>query len=143
MIDDMMHNDGSSNMTIEEHEPFNPKLWERAKELARQEEDLIEEIASLRRNVPGVAVESVREAFKGGLEDDERILAGALEGVKSRDVETEGMRVGTLERQDDVEAAWRRGVKGLEGLKGSLPEFVAKAERAGRAEAYVLEKEKR
>ena len=40
----------TSDMTrsIEQHEPFNPKLWERAKELARQEEDLIEEIAALR-----------------------------------------------------------------------------------------------
>lgn len=148
MLDSMLSNSTSSNITIEEHEPFDPRLWEKAKDLARQEEDLIEEIAALRRKMPGVAVENFRGAFKGGMEDDERVLAGAVEGIRERDTGAEwewmgGMGDGVLERQEDVEAAWRRGVKGLEALKGSLPEFVAKAEKAGKAEAYVLSKEKR
>lgn len=140
MIDGMMRKDGEAYPSIEEHEPFNALLWERAKEQARQEEDLIEEIASLRRKMPGVAIENHKAAFKGGMERDEKSLAMAFEGVNRRDGE---VGIGALERQREVEEAWRRGVGGLEGLKGTLPEYVAKAERAGRAEAYVLSKEKR
>ena len=65
--------------SIEQHEPFNPKLWERAKELARQEEDLIEEIAALRRKMPGVAAENVKSGFKREIEADEKALRGRLE----------------------------------------------------------------
>jgi len=136
MLNSMLSDSTYGNKSIEEHEPLNPKLWERAKELARQEEDLIEEIAALRRKMPGVAVENVKSAYKGGVEDDERILEAFRERVGKEDV---GLGVGELERTEDVEASWKRGVKGLEGLKGSLPEYVAKAERAGKAEGYVLE----
>jgi kinetochor protein Mis14/NSL1 len=143
MLHSMLNNSTYGNESIEEHEPFDPRLWEKAKDLARQEEDLIEEIAALRRKMPGVAVENYRGVFKGGMEDDERVLNAVIEGVKERDTgigweNRGGMGVGTLERRDDVEAGWRRGVKGLEGLKGSLPEMVAKAERARKAEDYVL-----
>lgn len=133
----------SAPVSIEEHEPFNPKLWERAKDLARQEEDLIEEIAALRRKRPALAVANAKEAWTKEGEDDEKALGEALEIARHRDAEMAGLGVGALERQEDVEAAWKRGVTGLEGLKGSLPEFVAKAERARRAEEYVLSKEKR
>ncbi|KAJ8063539.1 hypothetical protein OCU04_007411 [Sclerotinia nivalis] len=38
----------------EEHEPFDGQLWEKAKALAIREEELVEQIAALRRNVPGL-----------------------------------------------------------------------------------------
>ncbi|KAG0647169.1 hypothetical protein D0Z07_6990 [Hyphodiscus hymeniophilus] len=147
MIKTMLSNPTSTS-SIEEHEPFETRLWERAKQAAQEEEELIEEIAGLRRNIPGVAVENAKAAWKGGLEDDERLLRGAVEGIKERDTgkgweERGGLGVGGLDRAEAVEKSWEKGVKGLEGLKGSLPETVAKAERAGRAEGYMLRKEKR
>jgi kinetochor protein Mis14/NSL1 len=146
MLNSMLTNPSSTYQaqSIEEHEPFSSRLWEKAKEAARQEEDLIEEIAALRSKMPGVAVENFRDAWK--VEDDERVLREVVEGVKAEDMEelgVGGMGVGTLERGESVEGAWNGAVKGLERLKGSLPECVAKVERAGRAERYVLEKEKR
>ena len=131
----MLSNSTYGNTSIEEHEPFDPRLWEKAKELARQEEDLIDEIAALRRKMPSVAVENVKGVYKDGMEDDERMLNVVVERVKE---ERGGLGLGELERREDVEAGWRRGVRGLEGLKGSLPEYVAKAERAGKAEEYVV-----
>ena len=143
MINSMLSNPNYTS-SIEEHEPFDPRLWEKAKQAAREEEDLIEEIAALRRKVPGIAVENARSAWKRGLEEDESVLAQVVQEARKRGLEEDRrIGVGTLERGDEVEAAWSRGVQGLEGLKGSLPETVAKAERAGRAEGYVLEKEKR
>lgn len=136
MLQTMLKTEGYGNKALEEYEPFSPKLWERAKELARQEEDLIEEIAALRRKMPGVAVENVKRTYKAGVEDDERILERFGERVKGEGVE---FGAGELERREDVEQSWKKGVRGLEGLKGSLPEYVAKAERARRAEGYVLE----
>ncbi|KAL2072211.1 hypothetical protein VTL71DRAFT_11554 [Oculimacula yallundae] len=122
---------------IQEHEPFNTKLFERAKDLARQEEDLIEEIAALRRKVPGKVVEDVKRGYREGVEADEVVL-GRLESISER--EREGgvdFGVGALERQSDVEDAWGRGVKGLEGLMRTMPETVARKERAEKAEGYV------
>jgi kinetochor protein Mis14/NSL1 len=123
--------------SIEQHEPFNPKLWERAKELARQEEDLIEEIAALRRKMPGMAVESVKSGFKEGMEEDEKALREKLEAV--REEGSAGLGVGKLERQDDMERAWTRGVEGLGRLKRTMPEMMAKKEKAERVEEYVLQ----
>jgi kinetochor protein Mis14/NSL1 len=131
----MLSNSTYGNASIEEHEPFDPRLWEKAKELARQEEDLIEEIATLRRKMPSVAVESVKSVYKESMEDDERMLNGVAERVKE---ERGDLGLGELARREDVEAGWRRGIRGLEGLKGSLPEYVAKAERAAKAEEYVV-----
>ena len=147
MIDSMLSNPKSTS-SIEEHEPFDPRLWEKAKDAAREEEDLIEEIATLRRKMPGIAVENAKGAWKEGLEDDEQTLQGAVERIRQRDAgdgiqEGGGMGVQRLDRIHDVESAWRRGITGLEGLKGNLSECVAKAERALRVEDYVLEKEKR
>lgn len=136
--------------SIEQHEAFNPRLWERAKELARQEEDLIEEIAALRRKMPGVAVAGVRSGFKEGVEADEKALRERLEGAAaataSAAVEegasgtgTGTLGVGRLERQEDVERTWERGVEGLGRLKRTIPEMVAKKEKAERVEEYVLQ----
>ena len=125
--------------SIEQHEPFDPRLWERAKELARQEEDLVEEIAALRRKMPGVAVERVRNGFKEGLEADEKVLRERLEAAGEKDGGKAALGVGKLERQEDVERAWERGVVGLGRLKRTMPEMVARKEKAERVEEYVLQ----
>ncbi|KAF7860564.1 uncharacterized protein EAF02_010798 [Botrytis sinoallii] len=57
----------------EEHEPFDGQLWERAKALAVKEEELVEQIAALRRNVPamvGRGKESGRRG-RGGREGED------------------------------------------------------------------------
>ncbi|KAH7369840.1 hypothetical protein BKA65DRAFT_6180 [Rhexocercosporidium sp. MPI-PUGE-AT-0058] len=127
-------------LEIEEHEPFNTKLFERAKDLARQEEDLIEEIAALRRKVPGAVAENVKREYKEGMEADEAVLARLEEQMERGHAD---LGVGRLERQEDVERGWERGVKGLESLMRTMPETVARKERAEKAEAYVGKGEKR
>lgn len=123
--------------SIEQHEPFNPRLWERAKELARQEEDLVEEIAALRRKMPEVAVARAKSGFKEGVEADEKILKERLQAVQERDNKKPDLGVERLERQGDVEKAWDRAVDGLGKLKRTMPEMVAKKENAQRVEEYV------
>jgi kinetochor protein Mis14/NSL1 len=126
--------------SIEEHEPFNTKLFDRAKDLSRREEDLIEEIAALRRKIPGVAVENAKSAYQAGLESDETVLRGWEESVREQGAE---LGVGMLERQEAVEGNWVKGVQGLERLKRTMPESVAKKERAERAENYVVARERK
>jgi kinetochor protein Mis14/NSL1 len=132
--------DAIRETAIEEHEPFDTKLFERAKDLARQEEDLIEEIAALRRKVPGAVAEKVKREYKEGLEGDERVLARLEE---RREMGCADLGVRRLERQEEVERGWETGVKGLEGLMETMPETVARKERAEKAEAYVRRGEKR
>ncbi|KAH7382820.1 hypothetical protein BKA64DRAFT_760880 [Cadophora sp. MPI-SDFR-AT-0126] len=121
-------------LEIEEHEPFNTKLFDHAKDLARQEEDLIEEIAALRRKVPAKVAENVKREYKEAVERDEAVL-GTLEEQMEKGYADLG--VGRLERQEEVERGWDRGVKGLEGLMRTMPETVARKERAEKAEAHI------
>ena len=134
----MLSSTATESRSIEEHEPFNPKLWERAKGLASQEEDLIEEIAALRRKIPGVAVEGLKKEYKEGTEKDEAELSWRAGAVKEREAGGAELGVRELERQREVEGNWKKGVDGLGRLKRSMPEMVAKKERAERAEEYVL-----
>jgi kinetochor protein Mis14/NSL1 len=125
--------------SIEQHEPFNPRLWDKAKDLARQEEDLIEEIAALRRKMPAIAVERAKNGFKEGIEADEKTLKEKLDAAGEKEGKKADLGVGKLERQEDVEKAWERGVEGLGRLKKTMPEMVAKKEKAERVEKYVLQ----
>ncbi|KAH6682881.1 hypothetical protein B0J14DRAFT_133607 [Halenospora varia] len=128
---------------IEEHEPFNQKIFQKARDLAAQEEDLIEEIAALRRNVPRTVVENTKKRFREESEADDEALRRAEEGMREKERERVRDRggnvlgVGRLERQEQVESNWERGVKGLERVVETLPETVARCERAGKAEVYV------
>lgn len=58
--------------------------------------------------------------------DEEEIRKGADLGVDK------------LERQEEVEATWKRGVDGLGRLKKEMPATAAKMERAKRAGEYAL-----
>ncbi|QSZ31136.1 hypothetical protein DSL72_000699 [Monilinia vaccinii-corymbosi] len=121
----------------EEHEPFNGQLWEKAKGLAVREEELVEQIAALRRSVPGIV--TAREgAWKKGVEEDEaRIEELGARLAAEDDVGEVGLGLEFNERQGVVEGDWERGIARLEGLKRGLPEVGARRERAGRAEEYV------
>ena len=132
MLEKMLLEEGDEQ-SIEEHEPFDHKLWERAKDLARQEEEMIEEVAALRRKMPGAAVEGAR---KGEKVDDEEVLGRWVSTVKRDDSGELGIK--GLERQEQIERDWGRGVEGLGRLKRGLSEMAAKKERAVKVEAYVL-----
>lgn len=139
----MLTSTATEGRSIEEHEPFDPRLWERAKDLARQEEDLIEEIAALRRQMPGVAVEVLKRSYKETMEGDEAELRRRDDAFKECEALEVELGVRELERQAEVEANWKKGVDGLGRLKRTMPEMVAKKERAQRAEEYVLISEKK
>ncbi|TVY31927.1 hypothetical protein LSUB1_G007924, partial [Lachnellula subtilissima] len=102
----------------EEYEPFNAKLFSRAKDLARQEEDLIEEIAALRRTVPGKVVEATKKGYREGVEADEEAVRGVEERVRGGVVKGDVVGVRALDRQGDVEAGWKEGVEGLQRVWG-------------------------
>jgi kinetochor protein Mis14/NSL1 len=119
----------------EEYEPLDSKLHSRAAELYRKEEDLLEEIAALKREAPLQAAANWREALKGGIERDEEALRDASRGVDGQDVKLD---VGKRERQEEVERTWGKGVEGLGRLKREMPGTTARMERAKRAADYVL-----
>jgi len=131
----------SSTGTTEEYEPLNDKLRSRAIDLTGQEEDLLMEIAALRREAPVKAAEMWRQRYKV----DEEVLRTVGDGP-GREVkeggatgqEEVGLSVGKLERQEEIEKTWERGVEGLGRLKMEMPGTAAKMERAKRAGEYVL-----
>ena len=129
--------------SIEEHEPFDSKLFAKATALATQEEELIEEIARMRREVPGKIVEQRRNTYREVENADEEILRVVDEVAISDAEKGPGVEIGKLERQDRVEGAWNGGIEGLERMVDGLPGSVAKMERAEKAEAYVLGREKK
>lgn len=130
-----MNSTSPSQHEIEEHELFNTRLFENAKQRAREEEELTEEIAALRRKVPGSVAETTKRMYKDGVEGDEEELRRREELAK----EEGGARMGfgALERQEVVENNWEKGIKGLERLMKTMPEMVARKERAERAEAVA------
>jgi kinetochor protein Mis14/NSL1 len=105
----------------------------------RKEEDLLEEIAALKREIPLQAAANWREALKSGIETDEEALRTASRADDALDVRLD---VKPLERQEEMEKTWRRGVEGLERLKKEMPGKTAKMERAKRAADYTLVEEK-
>ena len=69
-----MNSTSPAHHEIEEHEPFDTRRFEKAKTLAREEEELIEEIAALRRKVPGSVAENAKRTYKEGIESDDEQL---------------------------------------------------------------------
>jgi len=130
-------NGNSHSSAIEEYEPLDEKLLTHAADLTRQEEDLLMEISALRREAPKKAAEAWRDGFKNDGEAARAALAMEKnsEGVKAQLVDLD---IGKLERQDEVEKTWERGVEGLGRLKREMPGTAARMERAKRAVEYVL-----
>ncbi|TQS38389.1 hypothetical protein Golomagni_01105 [Golovinomyces magnicellulatus] len=127
-------------MEIEEYEPFDSRLFQKAQKLAHQEEDLIEEIATLRRTIPRHLIKSAKAEFKDSLEKDELLLKSLDEHLKSSQTTSANLGLTALERQDSIERDWDKGIQGLGALMRSLPEMVAKKSRAEEVEKYVTHK---
>ncbi|KHN97342.1 Kinetochore Mis14 [Metarhizium album ARSEF 1941] len=124
--------------TRDTYEPFDARKRQRVAELIAQEEKLLEEVAALKRSVPGKAADEqaarVRDAVR---HDDEAVEARRAAVVLGASKEG-SLRVDSLERQGDVEAGFRGAVEALGRLKRDMPSVVAKMERARVAGQYVL-----
>lgn len=147
-----------------QYEAFDARKRARVEELAREEEDLMREIAALKRRVPAATAKGFAEGFWDGVRADEEALGRALEGAvaavagsgrddEGQEEEEEGEEgivrkssrpkamldgIGPLERQSRVEADHGGVVDTLGRLKREMPAAVAKMERARVAGEYVV-----
>ncbi|TLD29047.1 hypothetical protein PspLS_03362 [Pyricularia sp. CBS 133598] len=140
------------------YEPFDARLRDRIPDLLREEEDLLREIAALKRRVPAQAAARVGDALKSGVAADEAALAAAKErvGDVDRDLRAKGRKrmldnleggvdeasaapaIGVLQRNDEVADSFGTAVEGLGRLKRDMPATVARMERARAAGSYVI-----
>lgn len=147
-----------------QYEAFDARRRARVEELAREEEDLMREIAALKRRVPAAAAKGFADGFWEGVRADEEALGRAREvaaaavavdrrGGDNDDKNDEGQEgdaektsrakaildgIGPLERQADVEAGYGGVVETLGRMKREMPATVAKMERARVAGEYVV-----
>ncbi|KAI1773323.1 hypothetical protein F4818DRAFT_423910 [Hypoxylon cercidicola] len=128
------------------YEPFDARKRARVEELTREEEDLLRDIAQLKKTVPQAAAAAWAESARRSVADDERALAAANEHATAAAAAGEGggrlPLLGEvrreLERQDDVEGSYGDAVQGLDRLKRETPAVVARMERAKSAGEYVV-----
>lgn len=139
------------------YEPFDARLRDSIPDLLREEEDLLREIAALKRRVPAQAAARVGDALRAGVAADEAALATARERVADvdRDLKAKGRKrmldhleassaedgaaaAGVLQRNDDVAGSFEAAVEGLARLKRDMPATVARMERARAAGNYVI-----
>ncbi|KAI1344523.1 hypothetical protein F5Y15DRAFT_411354 [Xylariaceae sp. FL0016] len=136
------------------YEPFDARKRARVEDLTREEEDLLRDIAALKKSVPGAAAAAWADATKKGVKADEEALAAwnersssttdaaAPDGTTTATGAGRGigvaLGVGALERQQDVEATYEKAVQGLGRLRREMPAVVARMERARGAGEYVI-----
>lgn len=87
-----------------QYEPFDARKRARVEELARQEEDLMREIAALKRKLPGAAAQGYTKGFWDGVKRDEVTLAAAREKALQRNALFGGGGNGNDDDDDDDEA---------------------------------------
>jgi kinetochor protein Mis14/NSL1 len=137
LLESILDNSAYTNTTIEEHEPFDNKTFQKAKDLHAQEEELIEEIARMRREIPPKIVERSRNVYRDLDREDEAGLGLKTESSVKIASEEGPYRLPELERQSEFEGGWKKGIDGLERMMATLPGDVAKKERADKVEGYV------
>ncbi|KAF4335745.1 hypothetical protein FBEOM_10391 [Fusarium beomiforme] len=119
------------------YEPFDTRKRRRVADLITQEEKLLEDVAALKRSVPATTAAAQAEQLRDSLKRDDDMLEARKQQVIAEAVEVD-LDVQPLERQDTVEAGFRRAVEGLGRLKRDMPAVVAKMERARVAGEYVV-----
>jgi kinetochor protein Mis14/NSL1 len=139
---------GPSNATsdsaagaTEQYEPFDGRKRQRVEELAREEEDLLREIAALKRQVPSAAASAYADAMRDAMAADEEVLRTSRAEALSKaeeEVAKQRMEIRPLERQASVEKNFASAVVTLERMKKDMPATVAKMERARVAGEYVI-----
>lgn len=124
--------------------PFDARKRARVEELTREEEDLLRDIAKLKKSTPAHAAAAWAQALQTGIRADEEALerakqtggeGGAPEGP---DPPIGGLAVQEHERQAELERRYADAVAGLERLKKDMPSVVARLERARGAGGYVV-----
>ncbi|KAI1277362.1 hypothetical protein F5Y07DRAFT_388613 [Xylaria sp. FL0933] len=132
-------------------EPFDARKRARVEALTAEEEDLLRDIAHLKKSVPGAVAGAWAEASRKGIKEDEEALEKANtlttaqfgkspEGADGERASGSGsgLAISPLERQDDVENSFGNAVRGLGRLKKEMPAVVARMERARKAGEYVV-----
>ncbi|KAI0116156.1 hypothetical protein F4776DRAFT_636987 [Hypoxylon sp. NC0597] len=127
----------------EVYEPFDARKRARVEELTREEEDLLRDIAALKKSVPQAAAAAWAEAARKSVAEDEQALAAVNERTIKSSEGLEGGLLGDvvaqeLERQDEVESSYGDAVRELGRLKREMPSVVARMERARSAGEYVV-----
>jgi kinetochor protein Mis14/NSL1 len=130
--------------------PFDARARARVEDLTREEEDLLRDIAALKKSVPGAAATAWADACRASVRADEDALAAAVERARADDDDAaaaaqnqqqqqqQRLTVSKLERQDEVESSYGRAVDGLARLKREMPAVVARMERARAAGSYAV-----
>ncbi|TGJ87467.1 hypothetical protein E0Z10_g1267 [Xylaria hypoxylon] len=126
-------------------ENFDARKRARVEALTTEEEDLLRDIAHLKKSVPGTVAGAWAEAARKGVKEDEEALekvnlaATQFGNPTTSDSSTgSGLAITPLERQGDVETSFEDAVRGLGRLKKEMPAVVARMERARKAGEYVV-----
>ncbi|KAL1884117.1 hypothetical protein VTK73DRAFT_6786 [Phialemonium thermophilum] len=125
----------------EQYEPFDGRKRQRVEELAREEEDLLREIAALKHRVPAASAAAYAGQVRAAVAADEEALERARALSSAIGAEGGGksiLKLEPLERQAAVENSFRSAVSTLEKLKKEVPATVARMERARVAGEYVV-----
>lgn len=123
-----------------EYEPWDGRLRQRVEDLARQEEELLNEIAALKKTVPAHVASETARRYREAAERDEQAIQERRRAIEEAVAARQGgvLDIDRLDRQDAVEAAHRGAVEGLGKVKREMPSTVAKMERARVAGEYVV-----
>ncbi|CCF32505.1 hypothetical protein CH063_00814 [Colletotrichum higginsianum] len=124
----------------EAYEPWDPRLRQRVEDLAREEEDLLNEIAALKKSVPGAVAAAMTHDFKTAVASDEAALEAVKKAreVEANEIEAEALPLEEMERRTEVKEIFGGAVGALGKLKKEMPATVAKMERARVAGEYTV-----
>ncbi|OAA64685.1 hypothetical protein SPI_03332 [Niveomyces insectorum RCEF 264] len=136
------HSSGT-HKPLEVVEPFDTRKRQRVEDLARDEEDLLRDIARLKRRVPPAAVAAHALRLTAALEADDAAAAAVERAVQATN-ENENDDGGAASEQNNIDpavpATFARAVAGLGRLKQTMPATVARMDRARVAGAYAVSK---
>ncbi|EFX00887.1 hypothetical protein CMQ_1968 [Grosmannia clavigera kw1407] len=134
----------------EAYEPFDGRKRQRVEDLAREEEDLLRDIAALKRRVPPAAVRAHARRLESAVAADtataDAVTAAAAASAAAAEEEIWTREVAAAARQNGnnynnntaaVATAFAQAVTGLGRLKQAMPATVARMERARVAGDYA------
>ncbi|KAF6825521.1 hypothetical protein CPLU01_10234 [Colletotrichum plurivorum] len=124
----------------EAYEPWDARLRQRVEDLAREEEDLLNEIAALKKSVPGAVAAAAAQEFKASTAADEAAVEAAKRATEEELERREGevLPLEEMERRGETKEAYGGAVGRLGRLKKEMPATVAKMERARVAGEYTV-----
>ncbi|KAI0103266.1 hypothetical protein GGR51DRAFT_251745 [Nemania sp. FL0031] len=145
----------ASSEPEEVFEPFDTRKRARVEALTAEEEDLLRDIAQLKKSVPAAAAGAWAEAARKSIKDDEEALDKVNNNNNSNNSSTAAgttttgessangdddsrLAIAPLQRQDEIETGFENAVRGLGRVKKEMPAVVARMERARKAGEYVV-----